>query len=215
MRDAARYRGMTMAAVLSGGAASRFGSDKTQEMLDGQSLLDRTIAFAGTQAASVVIADGGQGHALPDGLTRLVDADFGAGPARGLCAALAHAAGLKTPPRYLLTLPCDVPFYPHDLAGRLIGAVVHDPQMPALAVSGSRLHPAIAVWPVARASAIIARVKAGENALHALLGPAQERGEVRFSGPVIDGIEIDPFFNVNTPEELEIAREVLQALAEG
>ncbi len=98
-------------------------------------------------------------------------------------------------------MPADAPFLPTDLVSRLHAGLTADAEI-AVARSLGRLHPIIALWPVALADALEAWLAQADR--HAVRSWLETRrwSAVDFAGE--DGI--DPFFNVNTPEDLALAR---------
>lgn len=78
---------MLTVAVLCGGSSRRMGTDKRALMLEGRSLLDRTIARVTPIAASVILASGRDPVQRPGALTVADDGDAG-GPVAGIIASL-------------------------------------------------------------------------------------------------------------------------------
>ena len=75
---------------------------------------------------------------------------------------------------------------------------------------GGKLHPVVGLWPVALADDLEAQLHAGVRkvlqwtARHAIV-------EVEFPFLRFHGRLIDPFFNANTPEELDEARALIES----
>ena len=94
------------------------------------------------------------------------------------------------------------------LAAQLMAAAMQQQGAIALAQSGGQLHPVIGAWPVAHADGL-------EAALHAGVRKVLRWTDIHGTIPVafafvdIGGEEVDPFFNANTPEELDEARRLL------
>lgn len=101
-----------LGAVLAGGRATRFGSDKAlARMADGRTLIDHATAGLAPHVAAVLICGRNGGLAdrpAPD-----------MGPLGGLNAALHHA--LDHGFAGVLTTGCDMPFYPAALPVALVG----------------------------------------------------------------------------------------------
>lgn len=119
-----------LAAVLAGGASSRFGSDKALALHNGQPLIAHVISALVPQADALVVC----GRPWP-GYASVADLPTsGLGPLGGLCAALDHAVthGFDA----VLCAPCDTLGLPTDLADRLSPG-------PAVA-AGQRV---IGMWP--------------------------------------------------------------------
>ncbi len=106
-----------LGAILAGGQSQRFGSDKAVALLAGQSLIDRVAAALAPQVDDLVLAgreDVGDIVAIPDRPSP------GLGPLGGLNAALHHARARGY--AAVMTVGCDMPVLPPDLAERLRAA---------------------------------------------------------------------------------------------
>lgn len=119
------------------------------------------------------------------------------GPLAGVLAGLDRLAEVA-PETSLLTVPADTPFLPPDLAARL--SIRHrDTGKVVCAGSGGQRHPVIALWPQYARTALRQNLEAGQLKVGLLL---EALGAVTESW---DNEPEDPFFNVNTPEDLAIA----------
>lgn len=187
----------TAALILAGGTASRMGGgDKTLLEIGGLPIIQRIIAALDV-ADIAISANGDPARFLPD-LPVLDDGDFpGQGPLAGLLAGLGWAAARHA--ETLLTVPGDTPFIPRGLARVLAPA-------PACAASNGRLHHLVALWPVACRDDL--RRLLSVPGRRAVANFAQAIGMRRVDFP---SAKWDPFLNVNTPDDLAMAR----AIAEG
>ncbi|MBF0664853.1 MAG: molybdenum cofactor guanylyltransferase [Brevundimonas sp.] len=187
------------AVVLAGGEGRRIGGGKPLRRLGGRTLLERATAQASrfSDAVAVAVRDPAQVAGLP-GAALIADAPW-EGPLGGLAAALAFARQASR--AAVLTLPCDMPLTPPDLAGRLADAI--GDAGAALAASGGRLHPVCGLWRVGALEALPAYAASGARSLK---GFAAEVGFVAVDWP---DQPVDPFFNVNTPEDLARAEALL------
>ncbi len=190
--------------ILAGGTARRMGGgDKPLLTLGDRTIVQRiidTLASRTTNPPPIAIsANGNPGRFQAFGLPVLNDGAFAdQGPLAGVLAGLTWATELGAD--WLLTIPGDTPFVPADLADALAPA-------PSCARSGGRLHHLVALWPV------------GCHAdLRAFLEKPGSRQVSRFSTwistrPVDFAIDVcDPFLNVNTPEELDRARDLAERI---
>lgn len=180
------------AVVLAGGEGRRIGGGKPLRRLGGETLAARAVrqAAAVSDRVALAVREAAQVE-LPQGAALIHDAAV-EGPLGGLAAALAFARDQGR--AAVLTLPCDMPFAPPDLAPRLIAAL--GDYAAALATSGGRLHPVCGLWRAAALEALPAYAASGGRSLK---GFAAAVGFVAVDWPVG---ETDPFFNVNTAEEL-------------
>ena len=99
----------------------------------------------------------------------------------------------------------DTPFFPRDLAARLAaqgGGIV----LAAGRDEGGRVvdHPTFGLWPVGLRDALRSFLLQGKRRVR---GFAAEHG----AAMVIWDTSPDPFFNVNTPEDLEVARRLRES----
>lgn len=135
---------------------------------------------------------------LPDGLPDQP------GPLAGILAALDWAAGQGA--ASVLTVAGDTPFLPRDLVARLVAGA--GPAGFVLAASPDdrgklRDHPTIGLWPAALRYDLRDWLMAGQRRVH---GFTQSHGATRVIWPAGS---VDPFFNVNTPADLDHARSLL------
>ena len=84
------------------------------------------------------------------------------GPVAGILAGLERVpAGVD----WLLSVPGDTPFLPPDLLARLGTRPARRRCRDRLRPSGGRLHPVVALWPVALAAALRAHLGSGQGAV--------------------------------------------------
>ncbi len=112
------------------------------------------------------------------------------------------AAALTPPAESIATAAVDTPFFPLDLVARL-QASLSDARQVAFARSGGRDHPVFALLPVGLAEKLEEDLSGDDRSLAAWIGKQQGR-PVDFALPRSG---VDPFFNVNTPTDLETAAE--------
>lgn len=104
-----------LGAILAGGQATRFGSDKALALLDGQPLIDHAAAVLRAVSDAVIVCGRWAG---PAGLVAIPDwPEPGLGPLGGLCAALRHAAAEGYDA--MLSIGCDTPVLPRALLDQL------------------------------------------------------------------------------------------------
>jgi molybdopterin-guanine dinucleotide biosynthesis protein A len=101
----------------------------------------------------------------------------------------------------------DTPFFPLDLVARLAGAAEAHPGRVAVARSRQRLHPVFSLWPVALRGALAEFLADEDNGRVMTFIDAQGFVPVDFGDDAATGL--DPFFNINTPEDLSAAAEIM------
>lgn len=197
--------------LLAGGRGRRMGgADKALLPLAGRPLIAHAAGRLAPQVAALIVnANGDPARFAFLGLPVVADesADF-PGPLAGLLAALDWLARRHPACRTLASVSADAPFIPADLVARLGAAHAAAPERPAVAQSHGRRHHVIGLWPLAAAGEIRAALARGERKAEALV---DRLGAVTVPFPDIDiaGRSVDPFFNVNTPDDLAFAEGIL------
>jgi molybdopterin-guanine dinucleotide biosynthesis protein A len=195
--------------VLAGGQSRRFGGgDKGFADLDGRPVLFHVIENFRPQVGSLILNANGDAERFAQfGLDVVSDNESpGHGPLSGILAALdwtkCHAPDCSA----VATVSTDVPFLPPDLVERLHEERSDDEV--AIATSAGRRHPTVAIWPLSARSAVAHSL--GESAFSAnALAAKLNAVAVSFPMREIAGRSVDPFFNINTPDDLATARALI------
>ena len=181
------------ATILSGGRATRMnGVDKGLVLLQSKPLIQHVIDRLTPQADEILINANRelvQYQAL--GYTVLQDEveDF-LGPLAGFSLGLQHAEH-----DYVLTVPCDSPLLPVDLAQRLMAALVEDNAEIAVASSDGSTHPVFCLCKKTVLPSLTAYLRQGERRVSAWQ-KSRQYTEVDFSDCN------EAFTNLNTVEDL-------------
>lgn len=190
----------TLGLLLAGGLARRMGGgDKPLQLLAGKPILDHVIARLEPQCAGLVLnANGDPARFARWGLPVIADdvPDF-AGPLAGILAGLDWAAAHRPDVSHVVSVAADTPFIPRDLVERFQSQALVFGTSLGCAASGGWSHPVVGLWPVAiRHELRKALVEEGERKIDRFTARSTL---VTVEWPVEP---VDPFFNVNTPEEL-------------
>lgn len=188
--------------IIAGGSSTRMeGREKALLPLEGVLLIERIASRISFQVDEVVInANGDAGRfgflphkVIPDTITHVGT------PLAGLHAALRHGAahGFEA----VLTVPSDTPLLPLDLVSRLMEAGQHSGA--AFARSGGRDHYLTGLWTCAMAKPLEGLI------LNDDLRRVQDFCTRAQAEKVVwAAIPHDPFFNINTPEDLAEAEKI-------
>ena len=199
----------TLGLVLNGGRARRLGGvDKGLVVLAGRPMLAWAIERLRPQCAALAIsANGDAARFAGFGLPVVADdpPEF-AGPLAGVLAGLERGARLSPTMTHVATLPADAPFAPSDFVSRLHEARRAARAAIAVAASGGRRHHVAALWPIALAQPL--RAALAREGLRKV-----EDFTARFSVAAAEWPcePIDPFFNVNSADDLVRAESLLMA----
>jgi molybdopterin-guanine dinucleotide biosynthesis protein A len=201
--------------ILAGGRSRRMGGgDKGLLDLGGRPMLAHVAERLAPQVGRMVInANGDPGRFAAFDLPVVADtlADF-PGPLAGVLAGMRWSRANAPRARWIATAAGDAPLLPADLVVSCLAAVAERPGAIALAQSAGELHPVIGLWPVALADDLEAQLAAG---VRKVLDWTGRHGTVAvpFAMRRLSATEIDPFFNANTPQELERLRAILAQAA--
>ncbi|MDP2794932.1 MAG: molybdenum cofactor guanylyltransferase MobA [Sulfurisoma sp.] len=177
--------------VLAGGRALRMGgAAKGLAELHGETLIARVIARLRPQVGTLLLNAN-----RPDyddlGLPVIADVIGGfPGPLAGL-----HAGLLACATPWLLTVPCDAPFVPKDLAARLAASASRQRRL-LVAASLRGIEPGFMLCHVSLAKELGHWLGAGGRKVRDWLAAAGAT-EIAFADA-----DADAFANINTPEEL-------------
>ena len=199
----------SLGVILAGGLATRMGGgDKGFLPLGSSTLLSHVIKRLNPQVAGIALnANGDASRFTRFGFSVVADSIDGfAGPLAGVLAGLDWAA--EQGAASIVTAAVDTPFFPSDLSARLHGASKGMQHPLVIAATpdpkrGTSRHPTFGLWPVALR----------EDLRSALLGGVRkvvqwtDSHNGRLAMFPVD--QVDPFFNVNTPEDLAQAEAML------
>lgn len=191
---------MTIAGVLLAGGLSRRmgGGDKSLRVLGGSTILQRVIARTRPQVVALVLnANGDPARFAEFGLPVVADSVAGfAGPLAGVLAGLDWAAATVPGATHVASFATDTPFLPTDLVARLTAAVTDGKHDLACAASNGRSHPVFGLWPLALREDLRAALNLGTRKVD------QWTARHRLAVVEFTAQPYDPFFNANTPEDL-------------
>lgn len=198
--------------ILAGGLASRMGGgDKGLLDLGNVRLIDHVIGRFAPQVAGLALNANGDPARFSDlDLPVLPDSIPGyAGPLAGVLAGMDWAAAEGA--EVIVTVAADTPFFPADLVDRLVGAAKSQGKPIALAVTpdpkrGPSRHPTFGLWPVALRDDLRDALNGG---LRKVVLWTDRHGAASALFDLDGG---DPFFNINTPEDLMRARQMLSGV---
>ncbi len=182
--------------ILAGGQSRRMdGNDKGLLLLNKRAMIEYVIETLSPQVDKVLISanrnqdDYGRfGHAvIADQIEGYV------GPLAGMASAIQACDS-----EYILSVPCDGPWVPSDLAKRLSTQLLKEDASLSTAHDGERLQPVFALIHRKLLPSILSYLKSGERRLGYW---------VRQQNPALTDFSDQPevFFNVNSPTELKAA----------
>lgn len=175
------------------------GQDKALALIGGERMIDRMVRRLSVQVQQVLLS---ATHDYDTGLGAIADLPEGpAGPVGAIRASALHLAAQGV--NAFITVPVDAPFVPLDLAARLATA-----GPVAMARGDGAWQPAFALWPVQTVIAALPLERCAQKWSLRRLGEELDAAPVEFAQPLA-------LMNVNTPQDLELARQQLARQSTG
>jgi len=178
--------------ILAGGKASRFGGqDKGLITVSGKPLIEHAIALLSKQVDNILVnANRPEQQYAAYGYPVISDAvgEYW-GPLAGIVSCMEAASD-----PCILSIPCDSPCLPDDLAVRLLEKIEQESADICVAHDGQRLQPTVALYRTKLQPELLAALNAGQRKLeHWIIH--QNYTTTDYSG------QADAFFNINTPAD--------------
>ena len=185
--------------VLAGGLARRMGGgDKGLQLLKQQPLVQHAINRLAPQVAKIII----NANRHPDTYAQYADTVVAdiicgyAGPLAGI-----HAGMTQATSEWILSVPCDSPFFPEDLAPQLFQAAQQNAADVAIAAAAGRAQPVFMLAKRQLAADIAATLAGGNGKI--------DHWYARLPHVVVEFSDAGAFDNINTLEELTQAEQRL------
>ncbi len=198
--------------LLAGGLSRRMGGgDKGLLPLAGKPVMAYALQRLQKQVDDVIInANGDPNRFAAFGLPIIPDSLSGfAGPLAGILTGLQYAQTMPEKPDFIITVASDTPFFPLDLKSRLIEKAKNS-QTIVLASSNTRKHPTFGLWPVSLCEDLKDWLQNEENRKVLLW---VERHNWKIANFDYNGNDLeDPFFNINTPQDLQKAEKLAMGI---
>jgi molybdenum cofactor guanylyltransferase len=201
-------QGPIVGVLLAGGQARRMGGgDKCLRQLAGRCLIDILIERVQPQVSNLIInANGDPKRFEAQGLEVVPDSIDGyAGPLAGVLAGLEWAENNVPDVSWVASFATDAPFIPKNMVLRLSQAIeVNNTEM-ACAMTNDRTHPVFALWPIRLIKDL--RKAMVEEEMRKI---DRWTSRYKISHVNFPSEPVDPFFNVNHPEDLARAESIFK-----
>jgi molybdopterin-guanine dinucleotide biosynthesis protein A len=199
--------------ILAGGMSRRFGGgDKSLRELAGRTLLSHVVERVRPQVSTLLLNANGDPARFADfDLPVTADAVAGyVGPLAGVLTGLEWAREHVPGSAFVASFACDAPFMPLDLVARLAEAVTDEGADIACAASDGRDHPVFALW----------SVRLADDLRRALIEEDIRKVDVwtaryRLTRVTFSATPVDPFFNVNHPDDFATAEAIFATALDG
>ena len=198
--------------LLAGGLSRRMGGgDKGLMPLGGEPVMAHALSRLKDQTNQTIVNANGDPNrfsrfelpVVPDTI------DGFAGPLAGVLAGLRYAEKMKGKPTFIASVAADTPFFPDDLIQRFLEKAA-TPTTVVLATSNGRRHPTFGLWPVSLADDLEDWLSHEENRKVMAWVHRHDWAEADFEMYNWQEETIDPFFNINTPDDFTLAQNLLK-----
>ena len=202
----------TLGVLLAGGLSRRMGGgDKGLMPLGGKPVMAHAFDRLEAMSDGIIINANGDPSRFAGFEATIVPDTVGgfAGPLAGVLAGLEYADGLDDGFTHVISAAADTPFFPQTLAEQFLKTAENTDTI-VLAGSDGRRHPVFGLWPVSLTSDLKEWLQ-DENNRKVLAWVDRHQWDV-VEFPMLDnGAEsLDPFFNINTPEDFAVAQTLLE-----
>ena len=194
-----------LGAILAGGQSRRMGKDKLFLELDNKKLIAHTIDKVKKYLKEVIIITNQSNEFfIKNNLTTVKDCLEGQlGPLVGILTAMKWAK--KNPKKYswIATFPCDTPFFPENIIENFIAESKKKESLLLCASSHGRKHNIFGLW------SLDLYDKLENDLVNKKIRKVQDWTEKnKIKNLEFEFKDYDPFFNINTKEDLEFAKKL-------
>ena len=191
--------------VLAGGKSQRFGEDKSQVTLANKLLIDYVLSEIIDQFKEVLIVSNNSiNFQSSQKITKIEDYKKGLGPLCGVLSAMKWIKANKRDYQWIATFPVDTPFFKKQILKNFIKNINSRDSDLFFIKSNDTRHNIFGLWSIK----LLDRLEMDLND-----GARKVELWANNVGVKIINMEFpnnDPFFNINTKEDLEKAKEILK-----
>ncbi len=190
--------------VLAGGKSKRFGEDKSQVKLGSKILIDYTLSEIINDFNEVIIvANEPIKHLSSNKITKIKDYKKNLGPLGGIFSAMKWAKDNNKKYQWLITFPSDTPFFKNEIMNSFLNKINTKESELFFMKSNEKRHNIFGLWSL---DLIDQLEKDLENGSRKVEKWANNIGVKTIN---MSFEKEDPFFNINTKEDLEKAEKIL------
>jgi len=194
-----------LGAILAGGQSKRMGKDKLFLELDNKKLIEHTIDKVKKYLKQVIIiTNQSNDFFLKKNLTTVRDCVEGQlGPLVGILTAMKWAKESSNKYSWIATFPCDTPFFPESIIKSFIKESEKKDSLILCASSHGRKHNIFGLW------SLDLYDKLKDDLINKKIRKVQDWTEKnKIKNLEFKFKDYDPFFNINTERDLELAKKL-------
>ena len=194
-----------LGAILAGGQSKRMGKDKLFLELNNKKLIEHTIDKVKKYLKKVIIITNQDNEFFSkNNLTTVKDCGEGQlGPLVGILTAMKWAKENLNKCSWIATFPCDTPFFPESIIKSFIEESEKKESLILCASSHGRKHNIFGLW------SLDLYDKLKDDLINKKVRKVQDWTEKnKIKNLEFEFKDYDPFFNINTKEDLEFAKKL-------
>ena len=194
-----------LGAVLAGGKSYRFGEDKSQVKLNGKLLIDYILSEIVNEFKEILVVTNNQiSFHKSKKISTIKDFKKGQGPLGGVLSAMKWAKERNSDYKWISTFPVDTPFFKKKILKKFLSEINVEESKLFFIKSNNIRHNIFGVWSIDLMEKLEEDLNKGHKKVETWANSI---------GVKIINIEFtheDPFFNINTKDDLEIAKEKIK-----
>ena len=189
--------------VLAGGKSKRFGEDKSEVKLGSKTLLEHTLNKIKSKFNTIIIVSNNK--IVKDYITIKDCIDGQLGPLVGVLSAMKWINKNNYSYNWIITFPCDTPFFNISIIDKFVEVSQLNDSLLYFAKSEEKRHNIFGLWSLKLIETL--EMDIIKNNHRKVEKWADKIGVKTIN---ISYKEVDPFFNINTKTDLEVAKKILK-----
>ncbi len=191
--------------VLAGGKSQRFGEDKSQVSLANKLLIDYILSEIIDQFKEILIVSNNSiNFRSSEKITKIEDYKKGLGPLCGVLSAMKWIKTNKRDYQWIATFPVDTPFFRKEILEEFIKQIDENESSLFFIKSNNTRHNIFGLWSINLLDQLENDLEKGARKVELWANSIGVK-TINMEFP-----NQDPFFNINTKEDLEQAKELLK-----
>ena len=191
-----------LGAVLAGGKSQRFGEDKSQVKLNGKLLIDYILSEIIDEFKEILIVSNKQiKFKNYENISLINDFKKDQGPLGGVLSAMKWAKEKNNKYEWISTFPVDTPFFKKEILQKFLSEINLEESKLFFIKSNNTRHNIFGIWSIDLMKKLEDDLNEGQRKVEVWAN------SVGVKVINMEFINNDPFFNINTKEDLEKAKE--------